>query len=128
MKKFIFMSVFVSLIFAAFLPNKEYSCTTIGLTFREHNQTINVPNNKKTEANLKKVLKHLYSIKAKFTKKGLVVTTSKTKDTLKYLKKYKRLDVYITSDKQGLMFVDNNLTQMGFMVPSQQTMIYYQCK
>ena len=120
--------MFVGLVFAAFVPNKEYSCTTIGITFRDKNQTINVPNNKKTQANLKKILKHLYSLKIKFVKHNLVVTTAKTKDTLKYFKKFKKLDVYITKDKQGLIFVDNNQTQIGFMVPAQQTMIYYQCK
>ena len=128
MKKIIFMGILTSFIFASFLPNKVYNCTTIGLTFKDKNQTINVPNNEKTEANLKKILKHLYSLKVKFENGKMDVTTSKTKDTLVYLKKYKKLDVYITSDKQGFMFVDNNQTQIGFMVPAQQTMIYYQCK
>jgi len=128
MKKIIFIGILTSLMFAAFLPNREYTCNTIGLSFKDKNQTINVPNNAKTKDKLKKVLKYLYTLKIKFTDNGLTVTTSKNKDTLKYLKKFKNLDVYITSDKQGLMFVDNNQTQIGFMVPSQQTMIYYQCK
>jgi len=128
MKKLVFLGILTGLVFGAFLPNKDYSCTTIGLTFKDKNQTINVPNNDKTRENLKKILKNLYSLKIKFKNGKLLVKTSKTSDTLSYLKKFKNLDVYITSDKQGLIFVDNNHTQIGFMVPARQTMIYYQCK
>ena len=128
MKKLIFSALFISGVFASFLPNKTYNCETVGVSFKDGNQTRNVPNNKKTQKELKNTLKNLYSIKLNLDKKMLNVEAGKSSDTLAYLKKFKSLDVYITADKQILIFLDSNKTQAGMMIPSQKTMIYYQCK
>ena len=128
MKKLILSAVFLTSMFAGFINNKEYNCTTIGLSFKDKNQTINIPNNEKTKEELKKVLKHLYSVNIKFKKNSLEIKSGKTQDTLAYVKKYRGLDVYTTKDHQAFMFVDVNHTQVGLNIPSQNTMIFYQCK
>ncbi len=128
MKKIFLAALAATLMFGAFLPNKTYNCETVGVSFKEGNQTRNVPNNKKTQKELKKTLKNLYSIKLNLDKKMLNVEAGKSSDTLAYLRKYKHLDVYMTGDKKVVIFLDANKTQAGMMIPSLKTMIYYQCK
>ncbi len=128
MKKIFLAALAATLMFGAFLPNKTYNCETVGVSFKEGNQTRNVPNNKETNKQLKKTLKNLYSIKLNLDKKMLNVEAGKSSDTLAYIKKYKNLAVYITSDKKVMIFLDSNKTQAGMMIPSLKTMIYYQCK
>ena len=128
MKKIFLAILTSSLMFGAFLQNKTYNCDTVGISFKDGNQTRNVPNNTKTNKKLKKILKNLYSIKLKLDKKMLNVNAGKSSDTLAYLRKYKNLDVYITGDKKVIIFLDYNKTQAGMMIPSLKTMIYYQCK
>ena len=128
MKKLIISTALMGSLFAAFLPNKTYNCNTVGISFKDGNQTRNVPNNAKTNKKLKKILKNLYSIKLKLDNKMLNVDAGKASDTLAYLRKYKNLDVYITGDKKVMIFLDYNKTQAGMMIPSLKTMIYYQCK
>ncbi len=128
MKKIFLAALAATLMFGAFLPNKTYNCETIGISFKDGNQTRNVPNNKETNKQLKKTLKNLYSIKLNLDKKMLNVEAGKSSDTLAYIKKYKNLAVYITSDKKVMIFLDSNKTQAGMMIPSLKTMIYYQCK
>jgi len=129
MKKILMTGVIAASVFAAFLPNKTYKCSTIGLTFKDKNVTRNIPNNNKTKKDLQKILKNLYSLQIKLDKNNqLDVTAGGKTDKLLYLKKFKTLDVYVTRDKHVLMFLDSNHTQIGMMIPSQSTMIYYQCK
>ena len=128
MKKLIISTALIGSLFAAFLPNKTYNCDTIGVSFKDGNQTRNIPNNKKTSKELKNTLKNLYSIELSLDKKMLNVKAGKSSDTLAYLRKMKNLAVYVTADKQVMIFLDANLTQAGMMIPSQKTMIYYQCK
>jgi len=129
MKKFLFTGIMTASLFAAFLPGKVYKCENIGLTFKDKNITRNIPNNDKTKKDLQKILKDLYTIQIKLDKnKTLDVTAGKKSDKLLYIKKFKTLDVYVTRDKKVLMFLDSNHTQVGMMIPSQSTMIYYQCK
>jgi len=128
MKKFLLTGIITASLFAGFLPGKTYNCENIGLTFRDKNSTKNIPNNKDTEKELKKSLKDLYAIKIKLDKDGLDVTVGNKTDKLVYIKKYNSLDAYITKDKQAVVFLDSNHTQVGLLIPSQNTMIYYQCK
>lgn len=128
MKKIFLAILTSSLMFGAFLQNKTYSCSTIGISFKDGNQTRNVPNNAKTQEKLKKILKNLYSIKLNLNKKMLNVDAGKSNATLAYIRKYKNLNVYLTGDKKVMMFLDSNKTQAGMMIPSLRTMIYYQCK
>jgi len=128
MKKIFLAILTSSLMFGAFLQNKTYSCSTIGISFKDGNQTRNVPNNDKTQEKLKKILKNLYSIKLNLNKKMLNVDAGKSNATLAYIRKYKNLNVYLTGDKKVMMFLDSNKTQAGMMIPSLRTMIYYQCK
>ena len=128
MKKLLFAVLFSSLMFGAFLPNKTYNCETIGVSFKDGNQTRNIPNNEKTQKELRNTLKNLYEIKLSLDNKLLNVEAGKASDTLAYIKKFHHLDVYVNGDKQVFMFLDSNKTQVGMMIPSQKTMIYYQCK
>ncbi len=128
MRKIIFSTLLVSGVFAAFLPNKTYNCTTLGLSFKDKNQTVNIPNTDKTKEQLKKVLKKLYSISIKIDGKKLNIKAGNTTDTMLYIKKFKKLDVYATKDHQVFLFLDSNHTQVGLNIPAQKTMIYYQCK
>jgi len=129
MKKFLLTGFVTASLFAGFLPGKTYNCENIGLSFRDSNITRNIPNNKQTQEELKKTLKTLYSIKIKLDKNNTLDITSGNKtDKLIYIKKYNSLDAYITKDKQAVVFLDSNHTQVGLLIPSQNTMIYYQCK
>ena len=128
MKKLVLALVFVSGLFAAFLPNKTYNCVTLGLSFKDKNQTINVPNNSKTKAKLQKVLKKLYAISFKIEGKKLNIKAGNTSSTMVYVKKFKSLDVYTTKGHQVILFLDPKHTQAGLNIPSQKAMIYYQCK
>ena len=128
MKKIFLAILTSSLMFGAFLPNKTYNCQTLGVSVKDGNQTRNIPNNKETSKDLKNTLKNLYSIKLKLDNKMLNVDAGKSSDTLAYLRKMKNLAVYVTADKQVMIFLDANQTQAGMMIPSQKTMIYYQCK
>ena len=128
MKKIFLAGLISSLMFGAFLPNKIYNCQTLGISFKDKNQTINIPNNDKTKEQLHKVLKKLYSISFKTDGKRLSIKAGKTNDTMVYVKKFKSLDVYITKDHKVFLFLDSNHTQAGLNIPSQKTMIYYQCK
>jgi hypothetical protein len=50
-------------------------------------------------------------------------------DTLPYLQTIKnKLDVYVTRDRQVIVFVDKNISQIALKIPSQQMVIFYQCK
>jgi len=129
MKKFLLTGFVTVSLFSAFVSNKVYNCENIGLSFRDNNITRNIPNNKQTQKELKKTLKTLYSIKIKLDKNNTLDITSGNKtDRLIYIKKYSSLDAYITKDKQAVVFLDSNHTQVGLLIPSQNTMIYYQCK
>jgi len=128
MKKILLTGIITASLFAGFLPNKVYNCENIGLTFKDKNITRNIPNNKETEKELKKTLKNLYSIKIKIDKNSLDVMTGNKTDKLIYIKKYNSLDAYITRDKQAVVFLDSNHTQVGLLIPSQNTMVFYQCK
>ena len=128
MKKFILSAVFISSMFAAFLPNKTYTCTTLGVSFKDKNQTVNIPNNDKTKEQLHKVLKNLYSISFQTDGKTLKIKAGDTNDTMAYVKKFKSLDVYTSRDHQVFLFLDSNHTQAGLNIPAQKTMIFYQCK
>jgi len=128
MKKLIFSGILISGLFAGFLPNKTYNCETIGVSFKDKNQTINIPNNFQTKKGLKQTLKNLYSISFKIKGKYLSIKAGNANDTMVYVKKFKSLDVYTTRDHQAFLFLDSNHTQAGLNLPSQKTMIYYQCK
>ena len=128
MKKLIFSGILASALIAGFLPNKTYNCETIGVAFKDNNKTIKIPNNAKTKEQLQSILKNLYSISFKTDGKLLNIKAGKNSDTMVYIKKYKSLDTYITRDRQVLLFLDSNHTQAGLNIPSQKTMIFYQCK
>jgi len=128
MKKLIVSGILISGLFAGFLPNKTYNCETLGVSFKNKNQVMNIPNNDKTKKDLKKTLKELYSISFNIKGKYLNIKAGDANDTMVYVKKFKSLDVYTTRDHQAFLFLDSNHTQAGLNLPSQKTMIYYQCK
>ena len=128
MKKLVISGILSSFLFAGFLQNKVYNCETLGLSLKDKNQTINIPNNKKTNKDIHQALKNLYSISFKINGNFLDIKAGDTNDTMVYVKKFKSLDVYTTKDHQVFLFLDSNHTQAGLNIPSQKTMIFYQCK
>ncbi len=128
MKKIIFSGIIASFLFAGFIENKPYVCETLGVSFKDKNQTINIPNNPKTKDKIKNALKTLYTISFKLNKKNLQLKAGDKNDTLVYVKKFRGLDVYTTKDHGVFLFLDSNHTQAGLNIPSQKTMIFYQCK
>ena len=128
MKKILFGLILISSLFGSFLPNHIYTCETIGVSFKENNKTMNIPNTDKTKEYLEKSLGKLYKFSIKLQNNKMFIKASDINDTLIFLKKFKTLDVYATKDRSAFIFVDSNATQIGFSMPSQNTMIYYQCK
>ncbi len=127
MKKLLLFSVAV--LAFAFNTNQTYECKTLGISFKKNNQTYNIPNNKKTVEELKKTLNNLYTVKIKPQKQNLEVYIGKNNDTLVFVKNLtKNVSVYKTVDSQLFIMLDNNSSQIGINIPSQNMIIYYQCR
>jgi len=126
-KKLLLFSVAV--LAFAFNTNQTYECKTLGISFKKNNQTYNIPNNKKTVEELKKTLNNLYTVKIKPQKQNLEVYIGKNNDTLVFVKNLtKNVSVYKTVDSQLFIMLDNNSSQIGINIPSQNMIIYYQCR
>ena len=118
----------VSLAFA-FNLNQIYKCETLGISFKDNNKTYNVPNNQKTQAQLKNSLKELFSIKIMPKDKQLVVYVGDRNDTLGYVKTIdKKVSLYKTKASDLFILTDPKSSQIGLSIPSQKMIIFYQCK
>lgn len=127
MKKILVLMV--SVFAFGFNLNQVYSCKTVGISFKENNQTYEIPNNEKTVKDLKAHLKGLYEIKIKPVDKNLVVFVGDKNDTLNFVKNInKNVSLYVTKDFALQIMTDNNTSQMAINIPSQKMIIYYQCK
>jgi len=127
MKKTLLLGL-VSLAFA-FNSGTTYTCDTLGISFKDNNKTYNIPNNEKTKDDLKKSLKELYSLKIKPQDKSVLVFVADKNDTLDYVKTLdKNVTLYKTKASDLFMLLDPNTEQIGINIPSQQMIIYYQCK
>ena len=128
MKKISLLFVSAMVLFA-FNVGTTYNCKTLGLSFKKNGKIYNVPDNNQTDANLKKSLKELYSIKIKPLKNALSVYVGDKNDTLNYLKTLKHNIKLYKKDKSDIfVIVDENVSQIGLSIPSQKMIIYYQCK
>jgi len=127
MKKSLLLAAF-SLAFA-FNTGQIYTCNTLGISFKDNNKTYNIPNNEKTADELKKTLKELYSIKIKPQNGKITVFVADKNDTLDYVRKLdNNVSLYKTKASDLFMLTDPKTDQMGINIPSQQMIIYYQCK
>ncbi|WP_024789265.1 MULTISPECIES: hypothetical protein [unclassified Lebetimonas] len=109
--------------------NQNYSCETLGFAFKKNGKIFNVPNDVKTNKQIRKDLKNLYKIDIKPLNNSLFLKIGDKNDTLPYIQTIKnQFDVYVTKDKQVIVFADKNVSQIALKIPSQQIVIYYQCK
>lgn len=113
----------------AFNLNQNYKCETLGFSFKKDGKIYNVPNDVKTNKQLQKDLGKLYKISFIPLKNEIKLTVGDKNDTLPYLQTIKnKLDVYVTRDRQVIVFLDKNVSQAAVKIPSQQMVIFYQCK
>jgi hypothetical protein len=113
----------------AFNLNQNYSCETLGFSFKRAGKIYNLPNDVKTNKQLQKDLGKLYKISFIPLKNEIKLRVGDKNDTLPYVQSIKnKLDVYVTKDKQVIVFVDKNVSQIAIKIPSEQMVIYYQCK
>ena len=127
MKKLLLFSI-ATLAFA-YNVNQIYTCKTLGLSFKENNKTYNVPNNEKTQIQLKKTLKSLYSVKIKPENKQLTVFIEDKNDTLDFVKLIdNKVTLYKTKSANLFILTDPKSLQIGINIPMQKMIIYYQCK
>jgi hypothetical protein len=129
MKKIMLMIVSFAVVFA-FELNHSYNCQTLGISFKNNNKTYNIPNNEKTQEQLKKSLKLFYSINVNFKNKNLVVQIGDQNDTLVFVKNVKdQVSLYVEKEGKLYILADANASQIGLSMPSQDNLIiYYQCK
>ncbi|GAB6074452.1 hypothetical protein [Nautilia lithotrophica] len=128
MKKILSIGMIAAFAFA-FNLNQTYTCDTLGLSFKENNQTYNIPNNVKTNEQLKKTLKALYSVKIKPQEKQLVIYVDDKNDTLDFVKLIdNKVSLYKTKSSDLFILTDPKSSQIGISIPSQKMIIYYQCK
>jgi len=113
----------------AFKTGHVYRCETLGVGYKDNNQSYEIPNNAKTQKQLKEMLKVLYTIKVKPNEKTLSVYVSDKKDELNYVKSLKKgVNVYKTKQSDLFVVTDSNTSQIGLQIPSEKIMIFYQCK
>jgi hypothetical protein len=113
----------------AFNLNQSYKCETLGFTFKRNGKVYNIPNDIKTNKQMQKDLGKLYEINFVPLKDAIKLTVGGKDDILPFINTIKnRLNVYITKDRQVIVFVDKNVSQIALKIPSQEMVIYYQCK
>jgi hypothetical protein len=121
--------VFIGIYLFAFNQNQNYKCETLGFSVQRNGKIINIPNDVKTNKRMQKDLGKLYEINFTPVKKAIKLTVGNKNDTLPYVETIKnKLDVYVTKDKQVIVFVDKNVSQIAIKIPAEQMVIYYQCK
>ncbi|GAX87883.1 conserved hypothetical protein [Lebetimonas natsushimae] len=121
--------VLISIYLFAFNLNQNYKCETLGFSFKKDGKIYNVPNDVKTNKQLQKDLGKLYKISFIPVKNAIKLTVGDKNDTLPYIQTIKnKLDVYVTRDRQVIVFLDKNVSQVAVKIPSQQMVIFYQCK
>ncbi|NPA11428.1 MAG: hypothetical protein GXO62_04220 [Epsilonproteobacteria bacterium] len=120
-----YLILLISILFA--FENKTYNCETIGIEYKESNQTLSIPNTQKTSTQLKQLLKDLYSIKASFNNKDLTLIIASKPEKLTYVNNLqKKIRLY---KNDGVWIVaDDNSSQIAINIPSQNIVIYYQCR
>jgi hypothetical protein len=128
MKKLFLMTIGIFLF--GFNLNHTYHCETLGFALNRGGKIINVPNNIKTYKQMRKDLGALYEIDFTPFKNSIKVSIGKKSDNLDYIEslKNKKIDVYVTKDKQAIIFVDKKASEIALKIPSQEMVIYYQCK
>ena len=127
------MKKLILLIFAIFLfgfnLNQNYTCKTLGIEIQRNGKMYQIPNNEKTTKNLQKDLKDLYKINITPIKNALKIKVGQKKDILPFVKKLKKnFNIYITKDKDVIVFLDRNVSQIALKIPANKMVIYYQCK
>jgi len=127
MKK-IFLLV-IGIFLFGFNLNQHYKCETLGFGVKRGNKIINIPNDIKTYKRMKKDLGNLYEVAFVPQKNSISLKVGNKTDTLPYIENIKnKIDVYVTKDREVVVFVDKKVNQIAIKFPSKQMVIYYQCK
>ena len=127
MKK-IFLLV-IGIFLFGFNLNQHYKCETLGFGVKRGNKIINIPNDIKTYKRMKKDLGNLYEVDFAPQKNSISLKVGNKTDILPYIESIKnKIDVYVTKDREVVVFVDKKVNQIAIKFPSKQMVIYYQCK
>jgi hypothetical protein len=132
MKKFLILGISVAAAFAFNMQvGKTYKCETVGISFKEGNQTKNVLNTAKTMPILKKSLKAFYEIEAtKENNSTIKLVVGKIKQTMKVIKPWKGYQRYVTKQRDAAFIFKSDVKDdiAILYLPNDKLMIYYKCK
>ncbi|NPA87856.1 hypothetical protein [Caminibacter pacificus] len=132
MKKLLLATISGAVLFAFNMQvGKTYQCQTVGISFKEGNQTRNIPANDKTKEALKKALGDIYSVKAKLQdSKDLSLSANGKSEVLKFRGKWKNYNQYVSKSGALIFMPDKNTTSdnAALIVVPKQLIVFYKCK
>jgi len=132
MKKLILAAVSTAVLFAFNMQvGKTYQCQTVGISFKEGNQTRNIPANDKTKESLKKALGDIYSLEAKLQNSEEVnISTNGKSEILKFRGKWKEYNQYVSKSGALIFMPDKNAstTNAALIVVPKNLVVFYDCK
>ncbi|WP_456488811.1 hypothetical protein [Caminibacter pacificus] len=132
MKKLLLATISGAVLFAFNMQvGKTYQCQTVGISFKEGNQTRNIPANDKTKEALKKALGDIYSVKAKLQdSKDLNLSANGKSEVLKFRGKWKNYNQYVSKSGALIFMPDKNATSdnAALIVVPKQLIVFYKCK
>jgi len=131
MKKLLLAGLAVAALFAFNMQaGKTYKCTSVGLSYKEGNQTRNVPVTKETQKAIEKALGDLYAITVKADKKDVVVSSNGKSETLDLKAKWKGYNQYVSKSGALIFMPDKNVSSnnAAMIVPPKQLVVFYKCK
>jgi hypothetical protein len=132
MKKFLLMTLVSGVLFAFNMQvGKNYNCETVGISFKEGNQTRNIPLNDKTKDALKKALGDIYSIEINLkNSKDLNISSNGKSEILKFRDKWKNYNQYVSKSGALIFMPDKNATSdnAALVVVPKQLVVFYKCK
>ena len=132
MKKFLLMTLVSGVLFAFNMQvGKNYNCETVGISFKEGNQTRNIPLNDKTKDALKKALGDIYSIEINLkNSKDLNISSNGKSEILKFRDKWKNYNQYVSKSGALIFMPDKNATSdnAALIVVPKQLIVFYKCK
>jgi hypothetical protein len=132
MKKLLLTTLSIATVFAFNLKvGKTYQCETAGISYKDGNQTRNVPANEKTKAPLKKALGDIYtiSVKAKNQKEVSISANGKS-EVLEFRGKWKDYNQYVSKSGALVFMPDKNpkSTNAALIVVPKHLVVFYKCK
>jgi hypothetical protein len=132
MKKFLLIALSAAAVMAFNMKvGKTYQCQTVGISFKEGNQTRNIPVNDKTQAALKKALGDIYTVSAKLKdSKELNLSANGKSEMLNFRGKWKNYNQYVSKSGAIIFMPDKNASSdnAALIVVPKQLIVFYKCK